>query len=257
MNKEILHESLNNTKGAFYPLNENQFIKALKKHNIHLSDEQKDQFATYYQLLVEWNQKVNLTALTEKEDVYLKHFYDSITPAFYIDFMKQNSLCDVGAGAGFPSIPLKICFPHLQMTIVDSLKKRVDFLQKLTDELQLKNVTLHHSRAEDFGQNKKFRESFDMVIARAVARMSVLSELCLPLVQIGGKFIAMKGSKAKDELTTARTAINRLGGKFLQNYSFHLPSDTGERSILVIDKQHKTPKKFPRKPGTPQRKPIK
>lgn len=251
-----MHGSLNNTKGAFYPLNEKQFFNALKESNIYLNEQQKDQFATYYQLLVKWNEKVNLTALTEKEDVYLKHFYDSITPAFHIDFTKPISLCDVGAGAGFPSIPLKICFPQLQMTIVDSLKKRVDFLQKLTDELQLENVTLHHSRAEDFGQNKKSRESFDMVIARAVARMSVLSELCLPLVQVGGKFIAMKGSKAKDELETAQPAINRLGGQFLQDYSFQLPSDTGERSILVIDKQRKTPKKFPRKSGTPQRKSL-
>lgn len=252
-----MHESPNNVKGEFNLLNEKQFIETLIENNILLNDSQKEQFANYYQLLVDWNKKVNLTALTEIEDVYLKHFYDSLTPAFYVDFSKKYSICDVGAGAGFPSIPLKICFPHLEMTIVDSLRKRIDFLKTLANELGLENINFYHSRAEDFGQNKKFRETFDIVMARAVARMSVLSELCLPLVRVGGKFIAMKGAKAEDELTTGSHAIARLGGKVAENYTFDLPFEAGERSIIVIDKDKRTAKKYPRNPGIPQRKPLK
>src|SRR5699024_8959642 len=195
--------------------------------------------------------------LTDREDVYLKHFYDSITPAFYVDLTKDYSICDVGAGAGFPSIPLKICFPHLQMTIVDSLNKRIDFLKTLAEELGLENITFHHSSAEDFGQNKDFREMFDFVIARSVARMSVHRELCLPLARVGGQFIAMKGGKAAEELTTGEKSIERLGGKVIENHVFNLPLEAGERSVIVINKEKRTPKKYPRKPGTPQRKPLK
>lgn len=237
-------------------MNERQFAEKLKQNRIILTDRQIEQFNKYYELLIHWNKKVNLTALTDKDDVYLKHFYDSITPAFYFDLTKHLTICDVGAGAGFPSIPLKICFPQLEMTIVDSLKKRIDFLKMLAKKLQLENIRFYHSRAEDFGQNKKFRETFDLCIARAVARMSVLSELCLPLVKVGGKFIAMKGAKAEEELANSLQAINRLGGNVTNNYSFTLPLDAGERSIIVINKEKQTPKKFPRKPGTPQRNPI-
>lgn len=229
----------------------------LKNHGIDLTNSQIEQFKTYYELLVEWNRKINLTALTKEDEVYLKHFYDSITPAFYIDFTKQLSVCDVGAGAGFPSIPLKICFPHLRMTIVDSLKKRVDFLKLLAEELELENVDFFHSRAEDFGQQKQFRETFDISIARAVARMSVLSELCLPLVKVNGSFVAMKGAKAEEELSDSLPAIKKLGGKVMNHYMFTLPQNAGERSVIEIKKERRTPKKYPRQPGTPQRKPLK
>src|SRR5690625_1692005 len=194
-------------------MNEAQFKNALSENGIQLNDKQMDQFNTYYELLVEWNQKVNLTALTEKKDVYLKHFFDSISAAFYYDFTQYIHLCDVGAGAGFPSIPLKICFPHIDIAIVDSLKKRIDFLNLLGTELSLNRVSFYHARAEDFAQNKTHREKYDVVIARAVARMSVLNELCLPLVKQNGKFIAMKGAQANEELEQSEKSITILGGK--------------------------------------------
>src|SRR5690625_4009423 len=164
-------------------MNPNVFISTLRENNIYLNKEQKEKFGKYFQMLVEWNEKVNLTAITDEKEVYLKHFYDSISASFYFDFKEDLHICDVGAGAGFPSIPLKICFPHLHITIVDSLQKRITFLERLVSELQLTNVSLFHSRAEDFGQTKEYRENFDVVMAIAVARMSVLSELCLPLVK--------------------------------------------------------------------------
>lgn len=154
----------------------------LKEHNIELTETQKQQFQTYYRLLVEWNEKMNLTSITDEHNVYLKHFYDSIAPSFYFDFNQPISICDVGAGAGFPSIPLKIMFPQLKVTIVDSLNKRIQFLNHLASELQLQDVSFIHDRAETFGKGV-YRESYDVVTARAVARLSVLSELCLPLVK--------------------------------------------------------------------------
>lgn len=238
-------------------MDEKQFIQSLAENHIELNSEQIEQFSTYYSLLIKWNDKVNLTAITEKNEVYLKHFYDSITPAFYTNFKEPLSLCDVGAGAGFPSIPLKICFPNIRLTIVDSLKKRINFLETLSKELNLKNVEFYHSRAEDFAQDKKFREQFDRVIARAVARTSVLSELCLPLTKVGGQFIVMKGSKGEKELANAQVAIERLGGKTVNRHSFTLPKEESERTLFFIEKIKQTPKRYPRNPGTPQRKPIK
>lgn len=164
-------------------MNPEQFVKVLKNKGIDLNEEQLHQFDIYFKMLVEWNKKINLTTLTKEEDVYLKHFYDSITAAFYYDFTKKVHICDVGAGAGFPSIPLKICFPHLKIAIIDSLNKRIVFLNRLSSELGIDQVDFYHGRAEDFGSNIEFREKFDVVMARAVARMSVLSELCLPLIK--------------------------------------------------------------------------
>jgi len=237
-------------------LNENHFIEYLEKHNVILNEFQVKKFRTYYDLLVEWNEKVNLTAITEQKDVYLKHFYDSITPSFYFNFEKERTICDIGAGAGFPSIPLKICFPHLQITIVDSLKKRIHFLTHLIEELQLSNVQLIHSRAEDVGKLKQYRESFDIVTARAVARMAVLSEYCLPLCKIGGTFLALKGSNSEEELLNAKKAIAVLGGEVVENNVFHLPIENSERSIIRIKKMKKTKKIYPRKAGTPAKNPI-
>jgi len=237
-------------------MNEQIFKQVLKEKNIELNDQQLAQFSTYYDLLVEWNEKVNLTAITEKDEVYLKHFYDSITPSFYEDFSKIKSICDVGAGAGFPSLPLKICYPHLHITIIDSLKKRINFLQELIDQLQLTNVTLVHSRAEDAGSDNRYREKYDVVTARAVARMSVLSEYCLPFTKKAGLFIALKGANAKEELADANKAIKVLGGKILKEESFYLPKEESERSLIWIEKIKNTPKKYPRKAGTPNRNPI-
>lgn len=227
----------------------------LKNHGIELTTTQKEQFQTYYKLLVEWNDKMNLTSITDEHDVYLKHFYDSITPSFYYDFNQEISVCDIGAGAGFPSIPLKIIFPQLKVTIVDSLNKRIQFLNHLAAELGLQNVSFIHDRAETFGKGV-YRESYDVVTARAVARLSVLSELCLPLVKKGGQFIALKSSKGEEELEEAQFAISVLGGNVEETYTFELPEGAGERQMFVINKQRQTPKKYPRKPGTPNKTPL-
>ncbi|AST93927.1 MULTISPECIES: 16S rRNA (guanine(527)-N(7))-methyltransferase RsmG [Sutcliffiella] len=237
-------------------MKKDQFVQILSEKGITLSPTQLDQFSTYFRLLVEWNEKMNLTAITDEEGVYLKHFYDSITAAFYFPFDKDLSLCDVGAGAGFPSIPLKICFPQLKVTIVDSLNKRIGFLQHLVNELNLQNVTLYHDRAETFGKRLDLRESFDVVTARAVARLSVLSELCLPLVKENGYFIPMKAASVTEEIDKGKKALTILGGKIENVHSFQLPIEESERNILIIKKFKTTPKKYPRKPGTPNRTPL-
>jgi 16S rRNA (guanine527-N7)-methyltransferase len=233
-----------------------QFAANMREKGITLSSEQLHQFEMYYETLVEWNEKMNLTAITDKAEVYLKHFYDSITASFYFDFKKPFHLCDVGAGAGFPSIPLKIVFPHIEVTIVDSLNKRISFLNHLANVLKLENVHFIHDRAETFGVNPHYRENFEVVTARAVARMSVLSELCLPLVKVGGHFIAMKAAHANDELVVGQKAITILGGKVEEMFTFTLPMEESERNILIIKKEKQTPKKYPRKPGTPGKTPI-
>ncbi|HJG39870.1 16S rRNA (guanine(527)-N(7))-methyltransferase RsmG [Staphylococcus saprophyticus] len=227
----------------------------LSTHGIELSNKQQQQFQTYYQMLVEWNEKMNLTSITEEHEVYLKHFYDSIATSFYTDLTKELTICDVGAGAGFPSIPLKIIFPNLKVTIVDSLNKRIHFLNQLAEALELDNVSFVHDRAETYGKGD-YRASYDIVTARAVARLSVLSELCLPLVKKGGHFIALKSSKGEEELEEARFGIGVLGGKVLDTISYELPEDAGERQMIIIDKRSQTPKKYPRKPGTPNKSPL-
>jgi 16S rRNA (guanine527-N7)-methyltransferase len=237
-------------------MNTEQFIDMLGAKGISLSSQQLQQYETYYSTLVEWNEKMNLTAITDKPEVYLKHFYDSITAAFYFNFKQSIHICDVGAGAGFPSLPIKIAFPELHVTIVDSLNKRIGFLEHLSNKLGLENVQFIHDRAETFGQKKEHREAYDVVTARAVARLSVLSELCLPLVKVGGTFVAMKGASAKEELDAGKKAIAVLGGKLNQSYSFTLPQEESERNILIINKEKATPKKYPRKPGTPNKTPI-
>jgi len=227
----------------------------LSTHGIELSDKQQQQFQTYYQMLVEWNEKMNLTSITEEHEVYLKHFYDSIATSFYTDLTKELTICDVGAGAGFPSIPLKIIFPNLKVTIVDSLNKRIHFLNQLAEALELDNVSFVHDRAETYGKGD-YRASYDIVTARAVARLSVLRELCFPLVKKGGHFLALKSSKGEEELEEARFGIGVLGGKVLDTISYELPEDAGERQMIIIDKRSQTPKKYPRKPGTPNKSPL-
>lgn len=239
-------------------MNEQEFINALKEQGIELTDTQLGQFKTYYEMLVEWNEKINLTAVTEIEEVYLKHFYDSITPLFYADIDEGASLCDVGAGAGFPSIPMKIIRPDLKITIVDSLNKRINFLNELTAELGLDKMHLVHDRAETFGNHKAdARHMFDVVTARAVAQLNVLSELCLPLVRTGGQFIVMKGKKAQEELDESKFALDLLGGELTKIHQLSLPKEDSDRYIMIIDKKRKTPKKYPRKPGTPNKSPLK
>ncbi|MBI0033703.1 16S rRNA (guanine(527)-N(7))-methyltransferase RsmG [Lactobacillus sp. M0396] len=239
-------------------MNPEQFVQELSKRNFKLNENQINQFNQYFTSLIETNKKVNLTRITEKDDVYLKHFFDSITPLFTFGeiFTKSQTLCDVGAGAGFPSIPLKIVVPELRVTIVDSLGKRLKFLQELVTQLDLKNVALVHGRAEDVGQNKQYREQFDIVTARAVANMAVLSEYCLPLVKKNGNFIALKGPKAEDELNSSQKALKTLGGKTTAVKELQLPHSSEDRTLILVKKVQATPKKYPRQAGTPHRKPI-
>lgn len=233
-----------------------QFVSLLKEKGIDLTATQQQQFELYFQLLVEWNEKMNLTAITDEDGVYLKHFYDSITAGFHYCFEPNQKIIDVGAGAGFPSIPLKIIYPDIHVSIVDSLNKRITFLEHLASQLKLDGVAFYHDRAETFGKNPEHREQYDIVTARAVARMSVLSELCLPLVKVGGDFIAMKGAGTSEELVDAKRAIQLLGGKIMSDDAFTLPIEESERHIVQIKKEKPTPKKYPRKPGTPNKSPL-
>lgn len=223
-------------------MNEQQFIQALKDKGIDLTTKQQQQFSLYHKTLVEWNEKMNLTAITDKEEVYLKHFYDSISIAFDFPF-HQQSIVDVGAGAGFPSIPLKIIYPDLKVTIVDSLTKRITFLQHLFSVLEIDNCQAVSARAEEFAVEK--REYFDVAMARAVAKLSILDELCLPLVKVDGCFLALKGLKAQEEIAQANKGIAILGGKLEKQVSFVLTNDN-HRTNIIIKKVKVTPKKYPR-----------
>ena len=232
------------------------FYSLLAKQNINLTDQQKAQFERYFELLVEWNQKINLTAITEKEEVYLKHFYDSIAPILQGLIENQEiKLLDIGAGAGFPSLPMKILYPQLNVTIIDSLNKRINFLQLLAEELDLEGVHFYHGRAEDFAQDKSFRAQFDIVTARAVARMQVLSELTIPYLKVGGKLLALKASNAPEELTEAKNALNLLFSKVEDNISYTLPNGD-PRYITIVEKKKETPNKYPRKAGMPNKRPL-
>ncbi|MDH9150402.1 16S rRNA (guanine(527)-N(7))-methyltransferase RsmG [Streptococcus infantis] len=232
------------------------FYSLLAKQNINLTDQQKAQFERYFELLVEWNQKINLTAITEKEEVYLKHFYDSIAPILQGLIENQEiKLLDIGAGAGFPSLPMKILYPQLDVTIIDSLNKRINFLQFLAEELDLEGVHFYHGRAEDFAQDKHFRAQFDIVTARAVARMQVLSELTIPYLKVGGKLLALKASNAPEELTEAKNALNLLFSKVEDNISYTLPNGD-PRYITIVEKKKETPNKYPRKAGMPNKRPL-
>lgn len=240
-------------------MNPEEFKQALAAKGIMLDDHQMAQFATYCERLVATNEQFNLTTITEQSEVYLKHFYDSITPAFYVAALRDQplTLCDVGAGAGFPSLPMKICFPQLQVTIVDSLNKRINFLNELVTALGLTGVQTFHDRAETFaGKKSVHRESYDLVTARAVARLSVLSELCLPLVKIGGQMVALKAANTRTETAEGSYAIKELGGQLADDQAFTLPQTGDPRHIVVIDKKRPTPKRYPRKPGTPAKQPL-
>lgn len=222
---------------------------------IHFSVEQLEQFFAYMKMLIEWNEKMNLTAIIEPEEIILKHFIDSIT---ILKEIKDNSkLVDVGTGAGFPGIPLSIMNPTLKITLVDSLNKRLIFLQEVANELNLKNIEIVHARAEEFGQNKKYRESFDISTSRAVANLSTLSEYLIPLVKVNGKIISMKASEAQEEINEAKKAIEVLGGKIEKIDEFNLPQSNIGRTVIIIKKEKQTPSKYPRKPGTPSKEPIK
>ncbi|OKZ65628.1 MAG: 16S rRNA (guanine(527)-N(7))-methyltransferase RsmG [Clostridium sp. 28_12] len=234
---------------------EEEMSKKSKILGVRFSVEQIEQFYKYMNLLIEWNEKMNLTAITEPKEIILKHFIDSITILKYID--DNSKLVDVGTGAGFPGVPLSIMNPTLKITLVDSLNKRLIFLQEVVKELNLKNIEIVHARAEEFGQNKNYREKFDIATSRAVANLATLSEYIVPLVKIGGKIISMKASNAKEEINDAQKAIEVLGGKIEKIEEFDLPESDIGRTIIIIDKNKCTPAIYPRKAGTPAKEPIK
>ncbi|RAP74269.1 16S rRNA (guanine(527)-N(7))-methyltransferase RsmG [Paenibacillus montanisoli] len=232
------------------------FTGLLEEHGVALSPLQLEQFQTYYELLVEWNEKMNLTGITEREAVYEKHFYDSVTLSFFVKMDQASSLADIGSGAGFPSIPLKICFPHLRVTIVDSLNKRIQFLQHVVQALKLEQVQCVHGRAEDIARLAPHRDAYDIVTARAVARLSGLNELCLPFVSDGGVFAAMKGADPADEVNEAKRSMTELKAKLTSIEHLKLPFEQSDRHILLMKKNGATPAKYPRKAGLPLKQPI-
>ncbi|MEO3945737.1 16S rRNA (guanine(527)-N(7))-methyltransferase RsmG [Gorillibacterium sp. CAU 1737] len=232
------------------------FTKLLDERGIALSDRQLEQFELYYRELVEWNEKMNLTGITEREAVYIKHFYDSLSLAFFQDMSQVESLADIGSGAGFPGIPLKIAFPHLKLTIVDSLNKRIGFLRHLGETLGLADIQLVHGRAEDIARTPEHRDHYDAVTARAVARLAVLNELCLPFVKVNGWFTAMKGAAGEEEVKESTRSIRELGAELAHLHAFQLPMEEGNRYMVVLTKKKSTPKAYPRKAGVPLKAPL-
>ncbi len=237
--------------------NTSQFEKDIKELGIKLSDKQISQFITYYEMLVEWNQVMNLTAITEYEEVMKKHFLDSITLIKAFDITKKVSVIDVGCGAGFPGLALKIAYPNLKVTLLDSLNKRIHFLDEVIVKLGLEGVETIHGRAEDFAKPGKLRECYDLAVSRAVANLSTLSEYCLPFVKKGGYFIPFKSEKVLEEIKDAEKALSVLGGTLEGQVEFTLPDTDYYRNLVVIKKTKSTPAKFPRKAGLPGKEPIK
>lgn len=232
------------------------FYQLLEEQGFSLTEHQKKQFEAYFELLVNWNEKMNLTAITDREEVYLKHFYDSLAPVLQ-GFIKNEPLrlLDIGAGAGFPSLPMKIICPELHVTIIDSLNKRITFLKTLAEELGLTEVSFFHGRAEDLAHDAFFRAQFDLVTARAVARMQVLSELTIPFLKVKGQLIALKASSAEDENQAAKNALTQLFSQIVLSKDYQLPNGD-PRNITLVEKKKETPKKYPRKAGTPNKNPL-
>lgn len=233
-----------------------KFKNDLEKLNIHLNDEQINQFLVYYEMLVERNKFVNLTAITEFDDVMKKHFVDSVSLIQAYDVNKSISIIDVGTGAGFPGLALKIAFPELKVTLLDSLNKRIAFLDDVICKLNLSGVETVHGRAEDYAKPGKLRENFDLCVSRAVANLSTLSEYCLPFVKVGGYFISYKSERISEEIKSAEKAISILGGQVNKQIEFKLPDSDIYRNLFVIQKIKETPCKFPRKAGLPSKEPL-
>lgn len=223
---------------------------------VKLEDRQTEQFLLYYNLLTEWNEKVNLTSITDYEDVVIKHFVDSVSPIKVQDFGKVHYMLDLGTGAGFPGIPLKIMYPHLRLVLMDSLNKRITFLREVIGKLGLDKIEAVHGRAEDMARLENYREKQDMVVSRAVANMSTLLEYCMPFVRPGGLFISYKSGRYKDELEQGRKACAILGAKLISETAFQLPGTDIDRSLLVFKKTKKISKKFPRRAGLPGKQPL-
>ena len=234
--------------------NLDQFKKGLSDLNINLTEKQIEQFLKYYEILVETNKVMNLTAITEFDEVIEKHFLDSLSLVRVFDLNRNVKILDLGTGAGFPGIPLKITFPEIDIVLADSLNKRVKFLNEVVETLQLKQVETVHGRAEELAKNKKYREQFDLCTSRAVANLSSLSEYCIPFVKEGGRFISYKSGEIEEEVDQAKRAIHVLGGKLDQVYKFDLHEQ--KRSFVIIEKVKKTPAVYPRKAGTPTKTPL-
>lgn len=235
---------------------ENKFISQLELLHIQLDKNQLEQFHHYYELLIEWNKVMNLTGITDYEEVNEKHFIDSLSIVKALDLSDIKSLIDIGTGAGFPGVPLKIAFPHLKVVLLDSLQKRVGFLNKVIEELAFDNTMTLHGRAEDYAKDLKYREQFDLCVSRAVSNLSVLSEYCIPYVKIGGLFISYKSGNIDDELKQSGKAVEVLGGTIENVEKFNLPQSEIERSLVLVRKKRNTGKKYPRKAGTPVKNPI-
>lgn len=233
-----------------------KFITGLKALGITLEENQIQQFIKYYEMLVEKNKVMNLTAITEFDEVVEKHFLDSVSLALIKDLHVDEKVLDLGTGAGFPGIPLKIVFPELKITLMDSLNKRVLFLKDVIDTLELKEIEAVHGRAEETARNKQYREQYDLCVSRAVANISTLSEYCLPFVKVGGTFISYKSSTIEEELESGKKGIFVLGGNIKEVYKFQLPDSDLQRSFIQIHKDRKTPKAYPRKAGTPSKDPL-
>lgn len=225
-----------------------------KEYDIILSKEQQIQFYSYMELLLEWNQKMNLTAITDEEEVLSKHFIDSLTIMPYVK--ERDKILDIGTGAGFPGVPLKIALPQNSITLLDSLNKRINFLQEVINKLDLKNIEAIHGRAEEFNKISGKRENYDIVVSRAVAKLNVLLEYMLPFVKVGGECICMKSADIEEELDSAKNAIAILGGKIKKIETITLVNTDIKRKIVIIEKVKETPRKYPRKAGTPSKEPI-
>ena len=234
----------------------NELNLGLEKLNIFLEEEQINQFYKYMNILIEWNKNINLTAITDPKEVILKHFIDSIYVLKNIEISSNSSIIDIGTGAGFPGIPLKIVRKDLNVTLLDSLNKRIMFLDNVINNLGLKDISTIHGRAEEMGKNKKYREMFDYAISRAVANLTVLSEYMIPFVKLGGKSICMKGGNIKEELENSQKALGILGGNLIHVEEFNLLDTDIKRSLIIIEKCKITPIKYPRKPGTPVKEPL-
>ena len=233
-----------------------ELTKAAAEYGISLNDTQMEQYNRYFELLVEWNEKINLTAITEPKEVAIKHMIDSITAYDENLFKDGTTVIDVGTGAGFPGLPLKIFCPEIKLTLMDSLNKRIKFLQTVVEELGLKDVECVHARAEEGARNKKYRESFDIAVSRAVARLPILCEYCLPFVKKGGHFIALKGMQYHDEADEAAKAIKVMGGSKTEIRPVKLPELDDKRAVITITKTMPTPKAYLRKAGTPTKNPL-
>ena len=232
------------------------FESKLNELGITLTDNQKEQFVKFYELLVEWNKVMNLTGITEYEEVNEKHFVDSLSIVKAIDINKVETVIDVGTGAGFPGIPLKIAFPHLKVVLLDSLNKRIKFLDTVINELGLQDIKTIHGRAEDFAKQVDYREQFDLCVSRAVANLATLSEYCIPYVKKDGLFVPYKSGEIEDELEQSKKAVHVLGGKIQDVVKFQLPGSEIGRSFVIINKLQNTAKKYPRKAGLPSKEPI-